>query len=640
LIKDLFNSSKNYTEENLLNELLKPIFVETSIEKIYSSKLDINWKNIEGETILHLCTNKNLVESIKWLIKKGVNLELENLEKETALFNAAKLNYKEIIKLFIKNNVNLDHQNRYKRTALQEAVISGNIAVSEILLQNVKNLNNIDEHGHNLIFDAVSNGNIKLIEKISSNKNININQIDKRGNSILLQKECLENDLIAEHLLEAGANPTLTDRYGKNFLFYTAIKGIESEHLIDKALSTGCDINSRSKNNQTVLMEVLLAFSKLSPEEMSRRDSLFKMAKKLIKKGIDINAFDNDGETALFIAVRALDIESIKTLLLDPTLNIDHQNKDGDTILSLSCMFGIKYLDVILLLLNCGANVNIKDKNKQSLIEKLIKLINYTHNKTSLNDSFSKYKIDEQGNYFTVLKEVLDNSEANLLELNQNGKPLFFDAIFYKNDNLFKLLRKYGSDLNQKDSTHHNIIYNVMSSAVSKYNFTNKEYLETLEQLIKKGIDINSRDSFGGITAHKAILDNCEQTLKLLLNARADINAVDIKGRNLVHNCVWKGKVKQFKLLIKYNLEVMNQPDKFGVLPINYAAFMGHKDLVLEMITAGAYINNNYKKNNKMLEFLSQFNNNLDEITLHLDSEFSRKKILMLVENMRSEFKL
>lgn len=637
----IFKSFKESNENDLLNELLKSVFVESNLEKMYNKKISLDWRDLNSFGFLHHCSQKNLLESIKWLIKKGIDIELENDDKETALFIAAKANHKEAITILIKNGANLEHQNSYKRTALQEAVISDSKDVIELLMKNTKDLNTKDNYGHNLIFDAVSNGDIGLIEKIANNKKININQIDLNGNTVLHQNTVLNNDLIATKLLEAGADPTINDRSGKNFLFHTAVKGIESEKLIDKAISLGCDINSRSKDNQNVLMEVLFAFSKLSPTEMSRRKSLFKMVNKLISSGVDINAYDNNGETALFILVRNKDLDALLNLLKAKNIDLNHKNNNGDTILTLACMGGITFLDIILVLLSLGADSHFRDKNNFLLVEKVIELVLHTQNQKAIDKKiFANYKIDPQGNYFTVLKELLDNSEVSLFDLNSKGKPLFFDSIFYRNTHLFKLLKKYGADLNQKDSNHHNIIYNVMADAQKVYDFTHREYLETLEQLIKMRIDVNSRDVFGGTTLHKAILENCEQTAKLILESRIDINAVDIKGRNVIHNCVWKGSVKHFKQLIKYNLEVMNQPDKFGVLPINYAAYMGHEDLVLEMITAGSYINNNYTKNKKMLEFLSQFDKNLDELISHTSNNFNRKNITMLVENMRSEFKI
>ena len=67
-----------------------------------------------------------------------------------------------------------------------------------------------------------------------------------------------------------------------------------------------------------------------------------------------------------------------------------------------------------------------------------------------------------------------------------------------------------------------------------------------------------------------------------------DINAIDNRGRNLIHNAVWKNNLKVFKQVYPYNRKLLNEVDKFGVLPINYAAFLGYIDFVIEFIELNA----------------------------------------------------
>lgn len=520
---------------------------------------------------------------------------------------------------------------------MQEAVISGKHNVIDILLNCSLVPDNVDEHGHNLIFDAISNGSKEIINKVLSNKKIGLNHIDKNGNSILHLKSVLSNNDIAISIMESGADLTIKDMHGKNFLFYAAALGIESEKIIDKAINLGCNINSRSKDNKTILMEVLLAFKNLTHSEKQRRESLLKMVQKLIDEGIDITAYDNSGETALFIPIREKDIETISVLLRDSKLNINHQNNIGFSVLDIACLQGIEYIDIILVLLKHGANPNLVDIKNRTIVEKLIDFVLYLHNEKHIDKDLIPY-INEKGNYLIVLKEVLQNSKVNFDKLSSKGKPYFFDTIFYRNDNLFKLLKQFGANINQKDSEQRNIIHALMSMPLETIGVTHKHFLEILQLLTALGVDVNSKDSFGGSTVHKAILEKCEYTVKILLDAKCDLKAEDLKGRTFVHNCVWKGKVKHFKLVHSYDQNILNKPDKFGILPINYAAFMGQKDLILEMISAGAFVNNTYKKNEIMIEFLSQFAKNLDTLISDRDNELDIKNLKILISNMKKEF--
>ena len=165
-----------------------------------------------------------------------------------------------------------------------------------------------------------------------------------------------------------------------------------------------------------------------------------------------------------------------------------------------------------------------------------------------------------------------------------------------------------------------------------------KAYFNTLKNIISLGVDINARDNYGGVVLHKAILDNDEQTIKILINAKADLNAIDNRGRNHIHNTIWKNRIKIFKLIYSYNKKLLNQPDKFGVLPINYAAFLGYHEFVEVLIDHESQINNPYKKGNYILQFLEKFHPNLNKLLEQNTNKHDKDKIEQLINNMKKEF--
>lgn len=176
-----------------------------------------------------------------------------------------------------------------------------------------------------------------------------------------------------------------------------------------------------------------------------------------------------------------------------------------------------------------------------------------------------------------------------------------------------------------------------------EYNYKNKIsdkklYLNTIKSLINSGVDINAKNNEGFTALHVAIGEKCEYTIRLLLELRADCFATDRKGRTIMHNCIWKNTTKYFKLIYHYNKEIMNIPDAFGIRPINYAAFMGKKDLVIEMLDAGALLNNTNKKDPKILLFLEKFHLNIINITKGIEKEVDKVSLKLLADNMIKEF--
>ena len=624
MFENIFKKFKNYTQEDLLKELLNPYFKESLLDEMMQSGLDINWQNDEGESYLHLCAKKNLTISIDWLIKNKIKTTLKNKNKESAVFCAVNANNVATLQQLLDLGLSIDVKNRYNRTPLQEAIMSDRKKVLDFLIENSKDINSVDINNRNIIFDAVANGNRNIVSKVLEIESLNKNQIDVNGNTILHESSVIKNDELAMDLLDAGVDPTIRDAKGKSYLFYLTQKGIESLPVLNKAIALGFDINKcLSEKNESLLMSLVNSFT--SCEEQSSKESLQKMMVQLISKGINLNIKDINGETVLFYTVKNKDIETTHFLLKQKSVDINEKNNLGDTVLSIAVVEGSSNLDMVVTLLKFKADANSKNMSKKSIIETVIE-------KTVRENP-------KEPNFLFVLNSLLENSNANLKKLNSTHEPLFFDVVFNKRFHLLKLFRQYGFDLNQEDIEGNNIIHNVIKKFREKSETVDKRDLnKILSFLITKGIDVNCKDSQGRSVLHNAVVEDWENIIKLLLDAKADINSIDKRGRSLAHCCVWKNDSKNFKILHSYDAKVLNIADEYGILPINYAAFMGFKDLVVDMIEAGAYVNNTNEKNPEIVETLIRHKENLDNLYEDKDTPLVRRNISLLVENMKKEF--
>ena len=633
-----FLKKKNYTKEDFLKELTSPIFDLSKIEEVFNDQIDLNEVNKDNETYLHICSKKGCLESAKWLLEKGADIEAQNIEQNTPLFYAALSNSGPMTRFLISKGANTDHKNIHERTALQEALISGKRTVDS-LFEETNNLDNCDIHGNNLVFDAVANGSRDLIEKVITNKNININIINNNGNTILHKEAILKNNELAMRLMEEGADPTILDKAGKNFLFYAVSRGIENEEIVNKAIELGCDLNSRCSNNKTILMQSVQNYLELENEDKEMKASHLKMIKKLIKEGIQVDAVDNRKETVLFDVVRSEDEELIALFTKHDSLHLNDQNMDGETVLTISALKGISNAKFIKDFLKNGADASILDNNGSTIVEKLIEIILYYHNRKEIENSLLE-RINDLGEYIDVLKLILENTKVDLNKLNSKGQPLFFDSITFFNYALFKMLRTFGIDINKKDKNNHNIIFYLMEYSENSPNYSQKLYLDTLQNLVNIGVDIDAKDSEGLTALHKAVLEKCEYTVKILLDAKPNFFATDKKGRSLIHNTIWKNDLRFFKLIHSYEETLVNRADKFGVLPINYAAFMGKYDLVKLMLESGAHVNNTKEIDPRMIEFFKKFHKNILKLEEKAENEVDKLNLKLLSDSMIEKFKV
>ncbi len=632
---------KKTTYEDVVAELKNTTFNEDKVNSMLQH-ININYKNSNQQNFLHLTIPDNLIESVKCLIKNDININATDTAGETPIMIAAKYGYNEIVEelLIAGANVNFESQNGY--TAIEFAILNNHFNIFKQLKPHLKDINRRNSQNHTLLHLAIRAQNLKILGDLLNDNNI------KKTTEILFYKYTFTNYEILNNILSHFPNPHIVDPYGKNLLFYLVENGIQSEDLFFFLLKYGLDINCIDIEGNNLLLHLikyiikrkeyyLIHKSKDKSNEHLEIKELIAFIPVIIEENIDVDICNNKNETAISLPVKHKCVD-ILIELLDYEVNIDILNKHKETALNEIILKGEEYLDIIAILLDYGANANIKDKNEKTVVEKLIDAILAINNNKKIRGS-QKKEIDFNTDYKTILTSVLINADVNLTLLNSMGEPYFFDPVRYNNLEVCKLLIKYGSDINQTDINKENIIYKYMDE---NQNFSTdnelRVYHSILHSIIMMGANVNAKDSYGGITLHKAIL-NCDQiAIKLLIHSGADINAIDNRGRNLIHNAVWKNNIKIFKQVYPYNRKLLNEVDKFGVLPINYAAFLGYIDFVIEFIELNAHVNNPHKKTKYILNFLKKFHPSLKELVDKAKTKNEKTKVQILVDNMLKEF--
>ena len=573
--------------------------------------VDLKQTNYNNQSLIHEMCTKNKKEAIVWLVQKGLDINAEDGSGQTPLFIAIEKKNVDLVKILLKLKADVNHLNFYKRTALQECARSGNIEIYDLLSIQAKNKENIDNHGQNIVFDAVISKNEQMIKKILLDRNpskINFNQKDENN---------------------------------RNFLFSFIKSEIEDYKLIEEIIFDYSNLlNEQDKMGNTVLIEaVKLLISKKTIYD-KEEEPLYYFIKSMCSAKIDESIANKNSEIALFLALSSKRLEVIK-LLLDAGISPNVKDESGNTPLSEIAIKGEKQLPIVSLLIDYAANPDIKDNENKTIIEKLIDIELFLLNEKQLSPKIKKLINRTNGNYLVVLEKILYRSEVNLKQLNSQKEPYFYEASIYGNLKLIKLLTQYGADINQSIEGGLNIIYKLMTIFKDEEDELKlNKYYNTLKTVIKMGANVNTRDDFGGITLHKAILDNDLQTVTILISLGADVDAIDNRGRHMIHNTIWKNKIKIFRLISSRNKGLLNKTDKFNVLPIHYAAFLGYTDLVLELMHLGAHVNSTLVKAPYIIKFLERFNKNLSTLVNQTKNPSDRKKITDLVSNMKKEFEV
>jgi len=152
-------------------------------------------------------------------------------------------------------------------------------------------------------------------------------------------------------------------------------KQFNNERDINYIIVNICDLlKSKSDENCTSNTNELKAilnkgFGKLkemSDEDFNILSNLdFLEIKKLVLHGVDVNAKDKNGCTALMWVASRGHVNIVK-LLIDLGADVNLQDNNDNTALMVAAKNG--YADIVKLLISVGADINLKDSNGQTAL--------------------------------------------------------------------------------------------------------------------------------------------------------------------------------------------------------------------------------------------------------------------------------
>jgi hypothetical protein len=218
---------------------------------------------------------------LKQLLQSGVNIDAQDSQGRTALmmslvpnfrnnnvFNlmntSADNNDEQITQFLIENGADLNIQNNRGDTALIFAIELSNKNAIELLIKKGANVNITNNKKENAIFytpNDENHTNVLEMMKLLIEANINVNQQDEQGETILMKlirsgKPYAQTQYI-QLLLDNGADPNLKNISGYNVLdqAYENIDNIDREvieiietNMSHKKLRFGMNINHTAKH--------------------------------------------------------------------------------------------------------------------------------------------------------------------------------------------------------------------------------------------------------------------------------------------------------------------------------------------------------------------------------------------------------
>ncbi len=398
------------------------------------------------------------VETVKAEIAKGNNPAEANINAfdvtTLAINNDASI---AAIKFLIEQPGNsitkLTHDNRIY---LHWAAYRGNTELVEYLIAKGSDVKFEDSHGTTPIDFAASNGqsNPALYDAFFK-AGIDPKKKYNNGANLLLLAISSDKDLkAADYFATKGMSLKDVDNDGNTAFVYAARSG--NIDLLKKLLAKGVKTNdnalftaaqgSRRETNTIETYKYLVEEVKLKPTAQNKtgqnvlhilagKPNQAEIVKYFLSKGTDANKADKEGNTPLMAAASARET-AVLEILLPVAKNINAQNLKGESALTNAVRYGTP--EAVNILLNKGADVNVKDKDGNNLGVYLVQ-------------SYRPAGKDNAADPFNAKAKLLQDKGLNLAAAQKDGNTLYHLAITKNDVSLLKKITDLKVDVNAKN---------------------------------------------------------------------------------------------------------------------------------------------------------------------------------------------
>jgi ankyrin repeat protein len=444
--------------------------------------------------------------------------------------------------------------------SIHDAAIKGDSEkLRELLEKDPRCINqrHLMNYGRGPLHYAVIYGRREAVEFLLS-KGAEIDMMDAdHGRTPLHYASITGHADIVEILFRKGVNLNEGDKYGWTPLHHSAING--NSDIIDLLLSKGAKVDAVDETGKTSLHYAVTYGHHGS-------------AQKLIEAGGDVNRTDDEGRTPLHYAVRW---------------------KSSD--------------ETILMLINKGAKLNIKDKQGMTPLM-TAKIQENKEAERILSSEGAKDEpvakaakapdVAEEPGYFdtTVGNKVLSPPEKAIMRgekgeelirilsgvkdvnnIDNMGLTLIHKGIMYGSIDSVKYLASQGGDLNVRDKSgktplHYCAVYGLKD--LENIPTKGGVCLEIAKFLLSKGVDVNAADKDGRTPLHYAA---SRVMTELLISGGSNVKAKDRNGWTPLHWSAMQGFLEITKTLVEHGAEV-NAIDGDGKTPMDAAAIEWRKD--------------------------------------------------------------
>ena len=584
---------------------------------LLDQKADPNQKNLYGKPPLHIMFDTNgannyshsQINIFKYLIKSKADINIVD-NQNNSLFHLPYIQYFEniIIKILKQKDFNWKIKDKETEDSIFHQTFGKTINKNAILLNKLGTVDIINKKQETPLHQYCGNGkfDVEMIELLLHHKaNPNLKTIEGETPLSLMLLKLIDNpnfiqinhcfyelmkfnsninEMIPQIKVNKNIYSTEIEKTSRFEPIFHRILRILKFDFIPLAIDCGADINKKDSKGKTAIQKFksnkqILSILKLS---FNKNEKIIQLCKEIYEnKELNINLYEKEilnglnrsGDTPLISAIRYGSYLSIIPLL-ESKVDPNKKNIMGESPLFVLCdykddLYAMDHLEILKSLLEYKGDVNeinsnglhvlecsYAGKNKQSIINEIIKQSNFNWNYQNIKNGNSFFHYNHFSNLFIeCLLNVYKKTNLNddfIDHINFLGESGLHTQCEHQNYSIIKLLIENNANINlrrKKDGETPFSLF-ILNQNVQSTIFYNRNDLFPI--FFKQcNVDVNLNVPFvtkNYITGnlennssayeplfHRIIKTNQIELVKLALGSGADIYKKDSKGKHSLH---------------------------------------------------------------------------------------------------------
>ncbi|XP_055531768.1 uncharacterized protein LOC129722390 [Wyeomyia smithii] len=574
-----------------------------------------------GKSALIFASQYGRSETVRWLLKHTKFINIATSDKWTALHFAARNGDIEIITQLVKAGVNVDAVAPNNGTALMVAIDSGHIAAAEYLLTVTKNITAAETgDGYTALHYAANKGQTKIVQQLVD-LGVDVDSATSSeyddGETALHCAASGGHLGVLSQLIALGANPDITTESGETALMLSLTNGypLAAKYLMTETLnlaavdsSGNTALHLAASSGYLELVKQLITKGAMVDQRIARTKTAFKPPsyENLLKENLNIDAVDDEGQTALHLAAESGHTAIIK-LLVAAKANVDASNASKRTALMLSSYEG--HPDAVEYLITKTINVDAVDSYGQTALHLAASCGHFVVHDWCYNEEEYLAVAGSKKPAYSAVVKLLLTKNPNLEAADFDGLTALHLAVKSDHLQIVTQLIAAGARINARGGFEQTALHLAVKTgrvailqrlleAGADTNVTTDGYTalmlaiywektEAANWLLTKTTNINAVGSDGKTTLYLAAEKGFIDIMQKLLKAGADVNANSCEGYTALMIALYFGHIDAAEWLLSKTATV-NAVNSVGKTALYYAVKIGHIGIIQRLLEAGA----------------------------------------------------